>query len=85
VWWLVLWFRSGRHEPKGRTGWTLSALVYRSFLPVLLMGLLPRCFVARSYALNRLDFPQLGSQRPKTTPKPDSRGLPFTAVTGRLF
>ena len=64
----------------GGTNQKLSALVYHNFLPVLLMGVLPTGFVARSYALNRLDFPRLGSQRPETTPKPDSRVLPFTAV-----
>ena len=56
----VWWFRSGRHDPKRHTGLTLSALVYHTFLPLLLLGYLPRCFVDRSYALNGLPFAAIG-------------------------
>ena len=57
---LVWWFRSGRHEPKRHTVWAVLALVYHTLLPVLLLGLLPRCFVPRSYALNELPLIAIG-------------------------
>src|SRR5215469_5399102 len=56
----VWWCRSGRHEPKRHTVWTLLGLVYHALLPVLLFGLLPYCFVPRSYALTGLPLIAIG-------------------------
>jgi hypothetical protein len=56
----VWWFKTGLHEPERRTGRTLSALVYHTFLPVLLLGSIPMCFVPPSYALTGLPFITIG-------------------------
>ena len=47
----VWWFMTGRRQPGKRTGRTVTALVYNTLLPLLLMGFLPRCYVPLSYAL----------------------------------
>ncbi|MGA7632313.1 MAG: hypothetical protein WCB11_16245 [Terriglobales bacterium] len=55
----VWWLRIGRHQPTKRSR-AAMALVYNTALPLLLMGLLPRCFVPRSYALIGLPLAALG-------------------------
>ena len=56
----VWWFKTERHQPGKRTGRAVTALVYSTLLPLLLIGLFPRCFVPRSYALIGLPFAALG-------------------------
>jgi len=56
---LVWWLRIGRRQPIKR-GRAAMALVYSTALPLLLMGLLPRCLVPRSYALIGLPLAALG-------------------------
>lgn len=41
----VWWFRTGRHEPGKHTGRAIAALAYGTLLPLLLIGLVPRCYV----------------------------------------
>jgi hypothetical protein len=41
----VWWFWIGRRQPGHRTGRAVTALVYSTFLPLLLLGLVPRCYV----------------------------------------
>lgn len=55
----VWWIKTGRHQPGKRTGRAVTALVYNTMLPFLLMGSLPHCFVP-SYALIGLLFATIG-------------------------
>jgi hypothetical protein len=55
----VWWFKTGRRQPNKRTGRAITALVFNSLLPWLLMGFYPRCFVP-GYALVGLPFAALG-------------------------
>jgi len=41
----VWWFWIGRRQPENRTGRAVTALAYSTFLPLLLLGLVPRCSV----------------------------------------
>ena len=41
----VWWFRIGRRQPGKRTGRSVAALAYGTLLPLLLIGLVPRCYI----------------------------------------
>jgi len=41
----VWWFRIGRRQPGKRTGRALMSLVYATLLPLLFIGLVPRCYI----------------------------------------
>jgi hypothetical protein len=56
----VWWIKTGRHQTGKRTGRAVTALVYNTMLPFLLMGFLPLCFVPPSYALIGLPFSTIG-------------------------
>jgi hypothetical protein len=56
----VWWVKTGRREPGKRTGRAVTALLYNTFLPVLLLSIIPMCFVPRSYAVIGLPFTAVG-------------------------
>ncbi len=41
----VWWFRTGRHEPGEHTGRAIAGLAYGTLSPLLLIGLVPMCYV----------------------------------------